>query len=456
MYREVFARASFAFFVVGRYRVYIMRINIVHPGADELSYEIREIVAVGKKLESFGVAIAWENIGDPAAKGARVPEWVKEAVIDVVQNDEMSFAYSPTKGLLETRQFISALRKKEHNVSLDPEDILFFNGLGDAISIVYTYLNRNARVIGPNPAYPTHSSAEGAHAGAHHITYNLNPKRNWLPDIEDIRNKVKYNPQVAGILIINPDNPTGMVYPRRVLEEIVAIAREYDLFLISDEIYANIVHGSVPMTPLFEVVGTDVPAIVMRGLSKEVPWPGARCGWIEVYNKNRDPLFARYVKTLVDAKQLEVCSTTLPQKMLPKIMSDSRYAEHLKERAAFYRARAEHAYNTLRGISGVIAPKAEGAFYMSAVFEEGVLNGTQTLPIENVAARAYTESIVDDISPDKRFAYYLMAATGICVVPLSGFNSDLHGFRMTLLEQDDKKFALLLEKIASAIRAYIK
>lgn len=433
-----------------------MRTNIVHPGADELSYEIREIVAVGKKLESFGVSVAWENIGDPVAKGASVPDWVKNILSETIQNDDTSFAYSPTKGLLETRQFISALRKKDYNISLDSEDILFFNGLGDAISIVYTYLNRNARVIGPNPAYPTHSSAEGAHAGAHHITYNLNPERNWLPDIEDIRNKVKYNPTVAGILIINPDNPTGMVYPRRVLEEIAAIARQYDLFLIADEIYANIVYGGVPMTPLFEVIGNDVPAIVMRGLSKEVPWPGARCGWIEVYNKNADSLFARYIKTLVDAKQLEVCSTTLPQKVLPKIVSDPRYGAHLKERAALYRKRAEHAYSVLRGVAGITAPKAEGAFYMSIVFDEGVLNDTQTLPVENETVREYVESIANNISPDKRFTYYLMAATGICVVPLSGFNSDLYGFRMTLLEPDDEKFALLLQRIANAVRAYIK
>ena len=431
-----------------------MRTNIVHPGADELSYEIREIVAVGKKLESLGVPITWENIGDPINKGARVPDWVKDILTDTIRNDDSSFAYSPTKGLLETRRFISEMRKRDHNASLDPEDILFFNGLGDAISIVYTYLNRNARIIGPNPAYPTHSSAEGAHAGAHHITYNLNPKRNWLPDIEDIRNKVKYNPSVAGILIINPDNPTGMVYPRRVLEEIVAIARQYDLFLISDEVYANIVYGGVPMTSLYDVIGNDIPAIVMRGLSKEVPWPGARCGWIEIYNKDKDPLFARYVKTLVDAKQLEVCSTTLPQKALPKILSDSRYAEHLKERAEFYRRRAEYAYNALRAVPGIIAPKAEGAFYMSVVFEDWTIGNTQTLPIENDAVREYIVSITENISPDKRFAYYLMASVGVCVVPLSGFNSDLSGFRMTLLEPDDEKFASLLQKITNAIPAY--
>ncbi|MEK7139927.1 MAG: pyridoxal phosphate-dependent aminotransferase [Patescibacteria group bacterium] len=431
-----------------------MRTNILHPGADELSYEIREIVAVAKEFEKRGVSIAWENIGDPVEKGGGVPLWIKEIIQETIRDDS-AFAYSPTKGLLEAREFISGMRRRESGVALDPEDILFFNGLGDAISIVYTYLNHAARVIGPNPAYPTHSSAEAAHADAHYITYNLNPKRNWLPDLEDIRNKVKYNPAVAGILIINPDNPTGMVYPRRVLEEIADIAREYDLFLISDEIYANIHYGAERMVPLFEVIGTDVPAIVMRGLSKEVPWPGARCGWIEVYNKKRDPMFARYIKTLLDAKQLEVCATTLPQKALPKIMGDARYKEHGKESARRYAARAETAYEIFRSVPGIIAPKPEGAFYMSVVFEEGTLGNGQTLEMENMAARAYVEEIVRNVSPDKRFVYYLMAGTGVCVVPLSGFNSHLHGFRLTLLEPDEIKFRERMETIASAIKEYL-
>ncbi len=433
-----------------------MRNDIVHIGADELTYEIREIVEVGQELEKMGVSMHWENIGDPIAKGEKLPTWIKEIVKDTVTEDDSSFGYSPTKGLLETRQFISELRKKESGINLNPEDILFFNGLGDAISIIYTYLNRGSRVIGPNPAYPTHSSAEGAHAGARHLTYNLNPHRNWLPDISDLRNKIKYNPSISGILIINPDNPTGMVYPKVILEEIVKIAREFDLFIISDEVYANIHYGGTKMIPLYDVIGQDVPAIVMRGLSKEIPWPGSRCGWIEVYNKDKDSTFARYIKTLVDAKQLEVCSTTLPQKVLPKIMSDERYEKYLKERSGVYSRRADEAYKIFRNISGVIAPKPDGAFYISVVFNDGVLNSTQTLDIKDEEIKKYIEKITKNISPDKRFVYYLMATTGICVVPLSGFNSDLYGFRMTLLEQDNELFKENLNKIAEKIGEYVK
>jgi len=432
-----------------------MRINIIHEGADELTYEIRGIVRVAEKLRELGVEIVWENIGDPIAKGETVPQWIKDIIIETMR-DDASFGYSPTKGVLSARQFISDQRQRESNVSLDPEDILFFNGLGDAISKVYTYLRRSARVIGPCPAYPTHSSAEAAHAGAPHITYTLDYHKNWYPNLEDIRNKVKYNPLVAGILIINPDNPTGMVYPKRVLEEIVSIARQYGLFIISDETYARLSYGREKMTPIFEVIGSDVPAIVMRGLSKEVPWPGSRCGWIEIYNKNNDPIFARYAKTLVDAKMLEVCSTTLPQLALPKIMGDPRFVEHVHQRAESYQKKADLARKAFSSIPGVIAPCPESSFYYSVVFEEDILNDKQNLPISNQTVQEYIEKEVEGVSPDKRFVLYLMAVTGICVVPLSGFNTDLPGFRMTLLEPNENKFKENVDKISQAIRKYLK
>jgi len=431
-----------------------MRLNIVHPGADELTYEIREVVLVGEKLKKMGVDIVWENIGDPVAKGEHVPVWIKEIINEELKEDG-GFSYSPTKGVLKTREFIAEKRNKEDGAQITSDDILFFNGLGDAISKIYTNLNKNARVVGPNPAYPTHSSAEAAHAGAHHITYKLNPHRNWLPDLEDIRNKVKYNPYIAGILIINPDNPTGMVYPRRILEGIVEIAREFGLFIISDEIYHNLVYGDEKMTPLSQVLG-DVPGIGMKGLSKEIPWPGSRCGWIEFYNKNKDPVFARYAQSLVDAKMLEVCSTTLPQTVIPAIFSDSRYAPYLKERSKNYSKKADVAYKIFSNVEGIVAPRPGGAFYMSVVFEDGVLTDKQTLPIENSKAKEYVEGLIKNISPDKRFAYFLMASTGICVVPLSGFNSDILGFRFTLLEADNEKFSDTMDKIAGAIKQYIK
>jgi len=433
-----------------------MRNNIVHPGADELTYEIREIVEVGNKIEKTGIRIVWENIGDPVAKGQIVPQWIKEIVAQTVLTDNSSFGYSPTKGLLATREYIARERNLEGGAQITPEDILFFNGLGDAISTVYNYLNKNARVIGPNPAYSTHSSAEAAHAGSPHLTYRLDPKNNWYPDIEDLKKQVAAHPEISGLLLVNPDNPTGMVYSQEIIRRLVDIAEQNDLFLVSDEIYSNLTYGGITHKKLASVIG-NVPGIAMRGISKEFPWPGARCGWVEFYNRDKDPLFARYAKTIIDAKMLEVCATTLPQKVLPAVMSDARYYPYLAERNAGFWEKSQLAHSIFSEVPGLTVHKAFGAFYMTILFEQGVLKKGQFLKPANTAAGEIIRPLIDSPGLDKSFVYYLLASRGICVVPLSsGFNSDLQGFRITLLEVDMASFTKTMTAIAEAAKEYLE
>lgn len=162
-----------------------MRTDIVHIGAGELTYEIRNIVNVGMKLQKLGINTNWENIGDPVAKGEEIPVWMKEIVADLAMQDA-TYAYCPTKGILETREFIAQQTNSYGGVQIDAEDILFFNGLGDAISKVFGFLKRTARVVVPTPSYTTHSSAEAAHAGDRPVTYLLDPENNWYPDLDDL------------------------------------------------------------------------------------------------------------------------------------------------------------------------------------------------------------------------------------------------------------------------------
>ena len=430
-----------------------MRRNIVHVGAASLTYEIREIVQVATRMQGLGVDVTWENIGDPVAKGEKIAPWIRRTLQELVEDDR-SWAYCDTAGVAEAREYLAAEVNKRGGAKVTPEDILFFNGIGDAVAKVYGFLRREARVIGPTPAYSTHSSAEAAHSGYEHLTYELDPANRWMPDVEDLRLKVKYNDSIAAILLINPDNPTGAVYPRAVLEEIVKIAREHDLFLICDEIYTHIVYNGNRTLHLSEVIG-DVCAISMRGISKEFPWPGSRCGWIEVLNRSRDPVFATYVNSLLAAKRLEVCSTTAPQMAIPRVMGDARYPAHLKTRAALFEARAIEAYGLLQGIPGVQVVCPSGAFYMTVGFEAGALNGRQTLPIDNPQVRGLVETLVKGAASDRRLVYYLLGATGICVVPLSGFYCKRDGFRVTLLETDDAKRRWTCQTLAKAMREYL-
>ncbi|MEO2195238.1 MAG: pyridoxal phosphate-dependent aminotransferase, partial [bacterium] len=348
-----------------------MRRNIVHIGAGELTYAIREIVEQAGRLEALGVTMSWENIGDPVQKGERIPDWIKDIVADLVR-DDASYAYCPTRGEPATREFLATRVNTRGGAQIGPNDILFFNGLGDAVSKALGFLRREARVIGPSPAYSTHSSAEGAHAGDGPLTYTLDPDQGWQPDLDEIRQKVRYNPSIAGILLINPDNPTGVVYSRSTLEGVVEIARQFDLFVMCDEVYINITYNGAPAVHLSDVIG-DVCGLSLKGISKEVPWPGSRCGWVEFYNQDADPIFARFAKSLVDAKMLEVCSTTLPQRAIPRIMGDARYAAHLARRAAEFKHRAAEACAVLSGVPGITVNEPQGAFYLTVLFDRGAL-----------------------------------------------------------------------------------
>ena len=432
-----------------------MRANIVHIGAGELNYEIRQIVKVAHKVEELSKQqIHWENIGDPVQKGEGIPQWIKDIVSQASQEDE-SYGYSPTQGLKETRKFLAERSNRQGGVQLQPDDIIFFNGLGDAVNKVYYLLRREARVIGPSPAYPTHSSAEAGHAGSPPITYRLMPEKAWMPDIDDLRLKIKYNESICGIMIINPDNPTGAVFPKEIVQEMIGIAQEYKLFIVADEIYTNMVYNKLGnYAPLASLIG-DVPALSLKGISKEFPWPGARCGWIEVYNRRQDPGFEKYINSILNAKMLEVCSTTLPQKVIPKIMGHPEYPRWQASRNALFKKRSEQIQEIFKECPSVLVNAPDGAFYVSVVFKKKITNKMR-LKIQNPEVRAYIHSLLtENQEADFSFVYQLLGAKNVCVVPLSSFVTDLQGFRCTILEGDDEGFRHVYRSIVDAIQEFL-
>ncbi|MEO5976932.1 MAG: pyridoxal phosphate-dependent aminotransferase [Chryseolinea sp.] len=432
-----------------------MRQKLLTEGADELSYEIREIVKKAEQLKKLGIRISWENIGDPIQKNHKLPQWIKDVIADLVKSDD-SYSYCPSKGMLETREFLAKQTNAYGGVQITSEDICFFNGLGDAISKAYQFLAHTARVIGPSPAYSTHSSAEAAHAGNDPLTYKLDPTNHWYPDLDDLYNKIKYNPNVVGILIINPDNPTGMVYPLEMLKRIVEIAKEFNLFIIADEIYINITYNGAHAYSLAEII-EDVPGISMKGISKELPWPGARCGWMEYYNRDKDEDFNRFCNVLDNAKMIEVCSTKLPQLAIPKILGDSRFKLYREQTNNNIGRRARIIADILHTVPELTFNETYGAFYNTIIFSEGTLKAHQKMKIENETARRLVEEWIDHPIPlDKRFVYYLLGAKGVCVVPISSFCSELEGFRVTLLEENEEVLTHTFTAIRDGIVEYLK
>ncbi|MCH8567842.1 MAG: pyridoxal phosphate-dependent aminotransferase [Balneolales bacterium] len=431
-----------------------MRHTLLPAGKGQSDYEIRGIVSKGFQLESKGHRIFWENIGDPVQKGMKIPAWMKEVIHHEIDNDS-SYAYCESKGVPSTRQFLADKTNSYGGTQITADDITFFNGLGDAIARVYGLLDPTARILMPSPTYPAHSGVELSRTGKPLIQYRLDPDNNWMPDIGEIRSQVESNPDITAILIINPDNPTGTLFPEYVLQEICDIAEEFGLFIICDEIYENLIYDG-KMTRLCEVAGNKVPAIVMKGISKEFPWPGSRCGWVEYYNRSADAEFDAFCRRVDHVKMTEVCSTTLPQLVIPAMMTHPEYPQWLKTVNTQLKNRMDKVRLVLGDIPGFTITSGGGAFYVTV--QTNCCDMNYSVPYQRL-----TDEQLDTIrswmkpqsAADYKLVYYLLCVYGVCVVPLSGFATKECGFRFTLLEQDESTFNEILNRLQLALSQWV-
>ncbi|MBU1992766.1 MAG: pyridoxal phosphate-dependent aminotransferase [Patescibacteria group bacterium] len=437
-----------------------MRINPFNPNVSLMKYQIREIVDVAQRLSELipGFKVENENIGDPIARGWSAPPFLKEA-IKKAADDDKTYGYTHSRGYPNARKWVVEYAKRfSPSSTLDYECVLFASGLGAAISAIYHMLPKGVRVIQPTPSYPTHASMESFSAGAESIAYNLDPDNDWQPDFEHLEKQIVDHPEIAGILIINPNNPTGAVYDAATIEKMVALAEKYKLFILSDEVYFRMVYNGHKYVQITDIARGRVPLMVMRGTSKDVPWPGGRCGWVEFHNVDLDEDFRKYADSIKKRILMEVCSTSLPQMILSDIYDDPGYEKWLSD----YNTQLEKNSNQIADILSespyLNVNRTNGAFYMMPLFKDGVLNNRQTLPVPNDAAREYIERGVSrrDVPLDLRFCYYLLAATGICVVPATGFFSPYFGFRLTTLDRNEKRRIRNYKRLVSVIEQYVK
>jgi len=438
-----------------------MRNTLSNPKIDFLRYAIREIVDVAQKLGELDKNFVFigENIGDPIPKGWPVPPFLKKAIIDEVNKPgDKVFGYAHSRGLPEARKWVVDYAKRySPSSTLDYEYVLFVSGLGSGISALYHMLPAGARVIQPTPSYPTHASMESFSTGGEPICYKLDPDKEWQPDLEDLEKQIKAHPDVAAILVINPNNPTGAVYNHDTIEKIVGLAEKYKLMLISDEVYFRMVYNGHEYAQITEIAQGRVPLIVMRGLSKDVPWPGGRCGWLEFHGVELDADYRAYAEAVKKRILMEVCSVSLPQYLLAAIYDHPDFAAWNKHYNEELEKNGNYIAEVLGKTKGMKVNRTNGAFYMMPLFQDGVLNNKQTLPIANETARKYIENEVSKpgFPLDKRFTYYLLASTGICVVPASGFFSPYQGFRLTTLDRDDERRKKNYAILSKAIEDYI-
>jgi aspartate/methionine/tyrosine aminotransferase len=200
----------------------------------------------------------------------------------------------------------------------------------------------------------------------------------------------------------------------------------------------------------------DVPGISMKGISKELPWPGSRCGWMEYYNRDKDQDFNRFCQALDNAKMIEVCSTKLPQLAIPKIFGDPRFKGYREETNNNIGRRSKIISDILGTVPQLTFNETFGAFYNTIIFREGTLKPHQKIVIKDAAVNKLVEGWVNQEIPlDKRFVYYLLGAKGVCVVPISSFCSELQGFRVTLLEEEEQTLIKTFTAIRDGIVEYL-
>lgn len=438
-----------------------MRTHFFNPNVKLMKYGIREIVDTAQKIKELDPAqnFCWENIGDPIAKSWPVPPFLKDIIIDEVKKPEdLAFGYTHSRGNPQTRKWVTEYAKRYSPSSeLDYEYVLFTSGLGAAISALYHMLKKGARILQPTPAYPTHASMESFAAEAEPVLYHLDPKNEWQPDLNHMEEQIKTHPEVAGILVINPNNPTGAVYSKETLEKIVKLAEKYQLMIISDEVYFRMVFNGHTYTHITELAHNRVPLIVMKGLSKDIPWPGGRCGWIEFHNIHLDEEYKKYCESVKKRILMEVCSVTLPQVILPRIYEHPDFPAWNSNYNKELESTANMIADILSQIPQMQVNRTNGAFYMMPLFKDGILQANQKLEIKNAAVQKYIEQEVSkpDFPLDQRFTYYLLGATGIVVVPASGFFSPYYGFRLTTLDRDPVRRKDTYTRLSKAIQEYI-
>ncbi len=323
---------------------------------ENVRYEIRgPLLDEANRMEANGMKILKLNIGNPYPFGFLAPD---EIVVDMIYNLRTSEGYSDSKGLFSARKAIMQYcqLKKIPNVGI--EDIYTGNGESELITMsMQGLLDNGDEILLPSPDYPLWTASVNL-AGGKPVHYMCDEKSDWYPDLEDIRSKV--TDRTKGIVVINPNNPTGALYPREVLEGIVEIAREHELIIFADEIYDRLVMEGEHIA--IASLAPDLLTVCLNGISKSHRVAGYRSGWMCLAG---DKSRARgYIDGLNLLASMRLCSNVPGQSIIQTALGGYQSAnEYLKPGGRLYEQR-EYIYNALNDIPGVTVTKPKAAFYI--------------------------------------------------------------------------------------------
>ncbi|WP_172892282.1 pyridoxal phosphate-dependent aminotransferase [Jatrophihabitans sp. GAS493] len=320
-------------------------------------YDIRgPVLDEAKRLEALGRRIIKLNIGNPAPFGFDAPE---EILIDVVANLANSQGYSDSQGLFSARTAIAQHYQSRGIDIRDVDDIWLGNGVSELITIaLQAMLDDGDEVLVPAPDYPLWTASTSL-AGGTPVHYRCDESADWYPDVEDIASKI--TSKTKAIVVINPNNPTGAVYPVAILEQIAELARKHDLVVMADEIYDKILYDGVTHTP-FAAIAPDVLSLTFNGLSKAYRLAGFRSGWMMV--RGRTQRAASYLEGITILANMRLCSNVPGQHAIQTALGGRQSINDLVLPGGRLHDQRDAAVAALTKIPGVTCVVPKGALYV--------------------------------------------------------------------------------------------
>ena len=372
-------------------------------------YDVRgPIVEAARQMEEEGQKIIKLNIGNLAPFGFDAPDEIQQ---DMILNLPNSAGYSDSKGIFAARKAVMHYTQQQGVQGVTRDDIHLGNGASDLIAMATNaLLNDGDELLVPAPDYPLWT-ASASLSGGNPVHYLCDENNGWLPDVDDIRAKI--TPRTRAIVVINPNNPTGVMYPDALLREIVQIAREHNLIIMADEVYDKVLYDGVRHTALASL-STDVLTLTFNSLSKAYRACGYRAGWMIV---SGDKTMARdYIEGLNMLANIKLGSNVPGQWAIQTALGGYQSINDLVKPGGRLCRQRDLAYELITAIPGITCVKPQAALYMFPKLDPAMY------PIED----------------DRQFFLDVLRATRVMLVQGTGFNyPDNQHFRIVFLPHED-------------------
>lgn len=320
-------------------------------------YDIRgPVVSEAQRLEQEGYNIIRLNTGNPPRFGVDAPD---EIIRDVAYNLRQAQGYTHEKGVFSARKAIMQYYQLKGIMDIDIDDIYIGNGVSELILLsLQALLDNGDEVLVPAPDYPLWTGAVTL-SGGKAVHYLCDEEANWYPDIADIKKKI--TPKTKGIVVINPNNPTGSVYPAEILEQIIKLAVEHKLIIFSDEIYEKIVYEEAK-AHCIAAMTDETLVLTYNGLSKSHRIPGFRVGWLMISGKKE--WASDYIEGLNLVASMRLCSNVPAQYAIQTALGGYQSIDDLVKPGGRLREQRDYAYALLNDIPGISCVKPMGALYL--------------------------------------------------------------------------------------------